>query len=219
MSMKKSNTKKIVLSAALLSVVAIGAGAATTGFAAVSADGRIGADKAKQLAAQAAGGQAYSAELEKERGIVYYDVDVRKDRKEYDVHIDAYTGKTLKMERDDRDDDDWDDNDWDDDRRISGGTPSASPSASASPSIFPSPSAGKPDISREQAARIAAERVDGTVIRSKLDKDDGVLHYEIELKTKRGEAEVDVHAHTGKILSVDYDDDDYDDDDDDLYDD
>jgi len=210
--MKKSNTKKIVLSAALLSVVAIGAGAATTGFAASGGDGRIGADKAKELAAQAAGGQAYSAELEKERGIVYYDVDVRKDRREYDVHIDAYTGKTLKVERDDRDDDD-----WDDDRPTSGGTPSASPSASASPSISPSPSAGTPGISREQAARIAQERVGGTVVKSKLDKDDGVLHYEIELKTKRGEAEVDVHAHTGKILSVDYDDDD--DYDDDFYDD
>jgi len=194
--MTKSKKKNLLLSAALLTVVAIGAGAATTGYAASGGDkALIGANKAKELAAKAAAGQAYRAELEKERGIVYYDVDVLKDHREYDVHIDAYTGKTLKIERDD-----------DDDRRISGGNSSA-PSSSSS-----APSAGKAKISVEQASRIAAQHVDGTVVQSKLDKDDGVLHYEIELKTSRGEAEVDVHAHTGKILSVDYDDDDDDDD-------
>lgn len=208
--MTKNKKRTLLLSAALLSAVAIGAGAATTGYAASGGDkGLIGANKAKELAEKAAAGQAYRAELEKERGIVYYDVDVLKDQREYDVHIDAYTGKTLKIERDD--------NDEDDDRRISGGNASApSPSPSA-------PSAVKTKISAEQASRIATERVGGTVVRSKLDKDDGVLHYEIELKTSRGEAEVEVHAQTDKILSVDYDDDDddgYDDfDDDDRYDD
>lgn len=208
--MTKNKKRTLLLSAALLSAVAIGAGAATTGYAASGGDkGLIGANKAKELAEKAAAGQAYRAELEKERGIVYYDVDVLKDQREYDVHIDAYTGKTLKIERDD--------NDEDDDRRISGGNASApSPSPSA-------PSAVKTKISAEQASRIATERVGGTVVRSKLDKDDGVLHYEIELKTSRGEAEVEVHAQTDKILSVDYDDDDddgYDDfDDNDRYDD
>ncbi len=201
--MTKNKKRTLLLSAALLSTVAIGAGAATTGYAASGGDkGLIGANKAKELAEKAAAGQAYRAELEKERGIVYYDVDVLKDQREYDVHIDAYTGKTLKIERDDDDEDD--------DRRISGGNASApSPSPSA-------PSAVKTKISAEQASRIATDRVGGTVVRSKLDKDDGVLHYEIELKTSRGEAEVEVHAQTGKILSVDYDDDD---DDDDRYDD
>ncbi|MFC4601319.1 PepSY domain-containing protein [Cohnella hongkongensis] len=210
-----SKTRKILLSASLLSVVAIGAGAATTGFASNGGTERIGANKAKELAANAAGGQALRAELERENGVVYYEVDVLKDHREYDVYIEAYTGKTLKIERDDLDDDDWDDwDDRDDERRISAGSPSASPAPSAFPS--PSASASKSLISREQASRIAAERVGGTVVKSELDKDDGVLYYEIELKTKRGEAEVDVHAYTGKILSVDYDDDD---DDDDLYDD
>ncbi len=212
--MTKNKKRTLLLSAALLSAVAIGAGAATTGYAASGGDkGLIGANKAKELAEKAAAGQAYRAELEKERGIVYYDVDVLKDQREYDVHIDAYTGKTLKIERDDDEEDD--------DRRISGGNASA-PSPSPSPSTS-APSAVKTKISAEQASRIATDRVGGTVVRSKLDKDDGVLHYEIELKTNRGEAEVEVHAQTGKILSVDYDDDDddgFDDfDDDDRYDD
>ncbi|MFB9278366.1 PepSY domain-containing protein [Cohnella cellulosilytica] len=206
----KNKTKTILLSAALLTVVATGAGAATKGFAASASDhGRIGINKVKELAATAVNGQAVRAELEKERGVVYYDVDVLKNNREYDVHIDAQTGKTLKVERDDPDDD------RSDNRRTAvGEKSSASPSPSVSPS--PSSSADKPAISAEQASRIAADRVNGTVVKTELDTDDddGVLHYEIELKTDRGEAEINVHAHTGKILSVDYDDDD-----DDLYDD
>ena len=38
------------------------------------------------------------------------------------------------------------------------------------------------------------------------DHDDGLLKYEVELRTDRGEAEVDIDASTGKVLKVEFDD-------------
>ncbi len=40
----------------------------------------------------------------------------------------------------------------------------------------------------------------------KKDQDDGILQYEVELGTDRGEAEVNVDVTTGKVLKVEFDD-------------
>jgi len=225
-------SKRTLLAFGIAGSVAIGAGVASIGYAAergaAARSPEIGADKARELAEKAVGGQAGKVELEREWGKTYYDVDVYRDHREYDVHIDAYTGKTLKSSLDDREDDDRYDDGYDDDSAVATASPSASPSVTVSPSPSPAPSASpsataganKPKLTAEQAKKIAADRVKGTVVKAKLDRDDGFLLYEIELRTDRGEAEVDVDARTGKILSIDYDDDDrYDDDRDDRYDD
>ena len=38
------------------------------------------------------------------------------------------------------------------------------------------------------------------------DEDDGIIKYELELNTDRGEAEVEIDASTGKVLDVEWDD-------------
>lgn len=202
----KKRTKWIAATVAVLAAATIGASASSISSAAniepVATGGvnapepsetvrpvaTIDIDEAMKLAETAANGQARKAELERKRGVVYYDIEVVRDNREYDVHIDARTGKTLKMELDD-----WDRDDRNDDDRKS---------------------SAKKVITAEQAARIAADRVQGTATKTELDEDDGVPMYEVDLKTSRGKVEVEVHAGTGKIMSIDYDDDDDDDDDD-----
>ena len=44
------------------------------------------------------------------------------------------------------------------------------------------------------------------MVEIELDEDDGLLKYEVELRTDRGEAEVEIDALTGNVLEVELDD-------------
>lgn len=58
-------------------------------------------------------------------------------------------------------------------------------------------------ISMEQAMNIALQRVPGHVVKAELDYDDGMLVYEIDIRTAEGyKYEVKVDANTGTILRV-----------------
>ncbi|AUS80120.1 DNA primase [Actinoalloteichus sp. AHMU CJ021] len=73
---------------------------------------------------------------------------------------------------------------------------------------------GGPKISREEAERIALERVPGArVTEVELDEDDGRWEWEIELRKDRMEYDIDIDAASGDIIGYeeDRDDDDYDD--------
>ncbi|MCY8856978.1 PepSY domain-containing protein [Bacillus atrophaeus] len=56
-------------------------------------------------------------------------------------------------------------------------------------------------LTKEEAEKIALKQTNGTVTESKLDEDDGVYIYEIEIKTDQGtEAEFDISAKDGRII-------------------
>ncbi|MFF2876198.1 PepSY domain-containing protein [Gottfriedia sp. NPDC057991] len=57
-------------------------------------------------------------------------------------------------------------------------------------------------ISQSKVVSIAKNAVKGNVI--KVEKEEGIK-YEIEMETKKGEADVMVDGTTGKILKIDYD--------------
>lgn len=64
-------------------------------------------------------------------------------------------------------------------------------------------------ISQSKAEKIALDRVPGAVlVKIKLDHDDGIAVYEVELIKGNYEYEIEINAKTGKILQVDkeYDD-------------
>ena len=61
-------------------------------------------------------------------------------------------------------------------------------------------------ISQADATAIAEKAVNGKVVEIEKDEDDGLIKYEVELKTDRGEAEVEIDASTGKVLEVEWDD-------------
>lgn len=63
-------------------------------------------------------------------------------------------------------------------------------------------------ISQQRAVQIAKQRVKNShVKRVKLDRDDGVANYKVELRTRSGvEYDVKINARTGKVIYVDRDD-------------
>lgn len=198
----------------------------------------IGLEEAVRIAREAVdGGRVDGVELERNRGqALYYEVEIEASDGEYEIKVDAATGEVLRIKRDD----DRRDGRRSSDAAaaaVTGQADSASnaPASSAdsdpASSAFGQPSAEAPVnafadaiaaqqaaaaratlITAEQAAQIAVDRVGGRVVDVELDRDDGILRYEVELKLSGGrEAEVDVDAATGNVLEIDIDDDDDDD--------
>ncbi|MGE5704051.1 MAG: PepSY domain-containing protein [Clostridia bacterium] len=65
----------------------------------------------------------------------------------------------------------------------------------------------KVKISADEAKKIALAQVKGTIVKFKLDEDDGQYVYEVELRTANWqEVDVEISATTGAVLEVDWDD-------------
>jgi uncharacterized membrane protein YkoI len=62
-------------------------------------------------------------------------------------------------------------------------------------------------INSETAIQIALQQVPGQVIKVELDYDNGILVYEIDIRTQSGVYEVQVAAANGQILKVEREDD------------
>lgn len=65
----------------------------------------------------------------------------------------------------------------------------------------------KVKINIEEAKKIALSQVKGTIVKAKLDEDDGQYMYEVEIRTDQWrEVEFEISATTGAVLDVDWDD-------------
>ena len=193
--------------AGLLALALTGCGGGTAGGQAEY----IGIDAAKAVALEAAGvaeddAVFSTAGLDKRNGMDYYAVDFTAGGQSYEYDIDAVTGVVI-------------------DSSSGGGTaetPAAGDddgTASAPAAASPSPSAGQTTggqaaataVTEEQAretalshAGLTADQV--TFVRSKLDRDDGRLMYDVEFYTSDyKEYDYEIDASTGEILSYDYD--------------
>ncbi|MFY0783600.1 PepSY domain-containing protein [Peribacillus simplex] len=62
---------------------------------------KISMDQAEKIALKEVDGQVTDAELDSENGILVYELEISQGQKEYDVVIDATTGKVLKNQLDD----------------------------------------------------------------------------------------------------------------------
>lgn len=69
-------------------------------------------------------------------------------------------------------------------------------------------------ISAKRAAAIAARHHRGRAVKVDLDRDDGRLHYDVDVVAGRRKYDVEVDAHTGRIIKSKLDDTDWDDRDD-----
>jgi len=138
-------------------------------------------EQAKMIALEAVPGVITESEIEKENGIIIYEIEIIKDNKEYEVNIDPKTGLIIKIELDDEDE------------KISpqelkkiGGL-----------------------ITEEEAIKIALEHIgEGTVVGFETEKEHGRIIYEVEIRAKGDRVEVEVDAQTGKIIEVEWGDDD-----------
>ncbi|MDQ0881621.1 PepSY domain-containing protein [Peribacillus sp. V2I11] len=62
---------------------------------------KISSDQAEKIALKAVDGQVTDAELDSENGTLVYELEIKQGLKEYDVVVDATTGKILKNQLDD----------------------------------------------------------------------------------------------------------------------
>lgn len=168
----------------LIGVNTIGSSQAASDSADPAAKTMLSVQEAKQIAlAQVyGGGRIESAELERDDGKVFYEVEIDTRDMDYEIDVDAYSGLILGTDKD---------RERDDDRR------KATQPARSSDTAY---------ISLEQAVAIATNKTPGRVVETEREWDDGRLYYEIEIDTNQGEAEIEVDARTGDIMSVEYDD-------------
>ena len=191
--------------AGLLALALTGCGGGTAGGQAEY----IGIDAAKAVALESAGvaeddAVFSTAGLDKRNGMDYYAVDFTAGGQSYEYDIDAVTGVVIDSssgggtaETPAAGDDD--------------GTASAPAAASPSPSARQTTGGQAAAVTEEQAretalshAGLTADQV--TFVRSKLDRDDGRLMYDVEFYTSDyKEYDYEIDAATGEILSYDYD--------------
>lgn len=130
------------------------------------------------------------AKLDRDDGTLEWNVEFRSGYWEYDCTVHAETGEIL---------------DWDKEYEPK----------KSKPVITPPPVEEKPagQLTREEAQAIALQHAcltqeQITRLKVKLDRDDGVLRYEVEFRVGNWEYEYEIHAETGAILDweKDYDD-------------
>ncbi|MFD1020684.1 PepSY domain-containing protein [Thalassobacillus hwangdonensis] len=69
-------------------------------------------------------------------------------------------------------------------------------------------------LSESEAEKVATDKVSGEVVATEVEKDDGTIVYEFDIRTETGVTEVEVDGNTGKVLDVEQDDEDDENDDD-----
>lgn len=130
-------------------------------------------------------GTVTEVELDKEKGKHVYEVELIGEQGEYEVKLDALSGDVLKVKKKEavaREE-----------------NTNLEKEADQSQTVNESPAAST-KISAEEAAKIALEKVPGTIKEIELDHDDGLLVYEIDIRTETGEAELEINAYTGEIV-------------------
>lgn len=188
----------------------------------------IGQEKAKQAAISHAGASAdklteYEIELDFEHGVMVYEVEFKCEGFEYDYEIDAITGAVLKSEKEP--DDDYVPPQQPDTTQPEANNSSQAEGSTAQTDNQPSqpnnnapqanhtpeqtaPESQKPKnsyISEAQAknaaishAGVSANAV--TEYESELDREHGMMVYEIEFKCEGFEYEYEIDASTGAIV-------------------
>ena len=74
--------------------------------------------------------------------------------------------------------------------------------------ISSTPSTNSSTLSIEEAAKIALNKVNGTITEVEQEMEHGRLEFKFEIQSNRGEADVRVDAQSGDVTRVEFDDDD-----------
>ncbi|MCI9645760.1 MAG: hypothetical protein HFH40_02925 [Lachnospiraceae bacterium] len=137
----------------------------------------ISEEQAKQAALETAGGgSVVKIKFTTDDGIKVYEIDIINGNYEYEITVHAETGKILDVDKE----------------RIH----SANPGESTEPGQ-------DAIISQEEASAIALEAAGGgSVVKIKLDTDDGVKVYEVDVINGNFEYEIEILASTGDILKT-----------------
>ena len=151
------------------------------------------------------GAEIIKFELEKDDGVLKYDGTLIKDNMEYDIDVNAQTGKIISFEEEVYDEDE-----KLEDQAIRNET-------NQDKNISNQKTDSTNYISEEEAKKIMKNKASGaTLVDFEFDIDDGRAEYEGELVENNIEYDIVVDAITGDVVEfeTDYDDDKYDYDDD-----
>ncbi|GAB3791190.1 PepSY domain-containing protein [Virgibacillus kimchii] len=146
-----------------------------------SADSKdiLSVEQVEELALKEFSGVIKELELDKDDGRLIYELEIKNEnREEAELDMDAYTGEILKMELEMK------------------GRGKATSTNHKFNDI----------LSMSEVKEIALTEFPGMIKEIELDKDDGRLIYELEIKNKGKEAEMEMDARTGKILEMEIDD-------------
>lgn len=135
----------------------------------------ISLKEAKALAVKKVGGKVTEIELDKTKTGYMYEVEVLAKGIEYDLDIDAQTGKVVIDKQ----------------------------KAQKVVKVEQPQVAGAKLLTKDQAIAIATKKAKGTVTKAKLDHDDGRKHYDIEIKDGTYEYDFEIDATTGQIIEFD----------------
>lgn len=163
-----------------------------------SSDKEIGIERAKEIALSSVGVTAEKATFTKATMDIddhQYEIDFYTNDYEYDFEIDAATGDILEKEIEEH---------FVSESNTSQDVPStqANTQQSSDSSV----------IGVEAAKKIALQYLGistATFHEVKLDSDDGIRIYEIELTSNHAHYDFEINAYTGEILEFDQSDDDY----------
>lgn len=184
----------ISVSAAAISALVLGgtALAQNLGVSDYAPESYIGFDAAAQAAVSNVGGVATKVELERENGVMLYEVTCVTETGEKEVDINAVTGETAAVRNEDG--------------RNSNNQQSQGASGRTDQSGNSSQNANGSYIGEDAALQAALDsagvnRADITSDKVKFDRDDGRALYEVDFKTDDVKYEYEIDASTGAVIS------------------
>lgn len=176
----------------------------------------ITAAEAKEIALKTFDGKITEFDFDKDDAVPHYEFEIKNASEKIELDVNAATGEAIITEREavkamtpsnvltnvktemlDDDDD-----------VLTQKTEAAQTQVNATTAKenqAPKTAASTAIITKEQAITIAQKKASGTVVKAKLDTDDGVQVYEIELRNGNVEYDFEIDAMTGEIIAFEED--------------
>ena len=124
------------------------------------------------------GGVVTEIELHKDDGRYHFDIDLKDEKYEYDLEVDAYTGEIIKFEKE---------------------------AEKNRKQVNKQKVKSSKLLTKDEAIAIAKKRAAGNVKEIEMDEDDGRKVYEIEMRDGEFKYEIKLDAKTGEILEFEKD--------------
>lgn len=208
MKSKKTGFKKKIIIAVSGVVAATALGLGIYQSDASKAEPSLSFEEVEKLVADQYPGTITELELEKEFNRAVYEVEVESDGKKYDLKMDGDTGEIVKLKEKKVTITEKESDKATEDK---GENVTSKHNAAANEADSEQKETKKQDtketvIDANEAVNIARKEFAGTVTNFELDEDDGRLVYEIEIESRKEEAEIEIDAYTGEVLVVEIDD-------------
>lgn len=191
----------------IVSVLLLGVGVYQSN--ASQGDPNLSTDDISQMVLDQYPGTITEIELETDFNKAVYEVEVVSDGKEYELKLDGNTGEVLKLKEksyvnkenekivlEDHEDEKANDHSSETEKA------ERENHQSELKTDQDNSSNKKTVITSKRAVEIAQDSFAGRVTELELDKDDGRLIYEVDLRSSNEEAEIEIDAYTGEVLVI-----------------